>query len=70
MPDRPAATYCRQPDDLREARERARKLLEQLEGTDTPQPPAAQPGSTSGVVGGRGRTADEMRQVRKTDSGV
>ena len=55
---------------LRDARERAQKLVEQLQGS-RPTTTATSPISTSGLIlGGRGKSADELRQTRRTDNGV
>lgn len=55
---------------LRDARERAQKLVQQLQGIKPPVI-AQQPRSgTRLVLGGRGKSIDEMRQIRRTDNGV
>jgi Protein of unknown function (DUF2510) len=67
------ATFVRWWDGIQwteHTQNRAKKLLEQLQGV-APPAPASQPSSTAGLVmGGRGKSADEMRQARRTDNGV
>lgn len=67
-----AVELMARPDaaDLRDARERAKKLYDLLHGVKD-STTSTQPTLTGRLIlGGRAKTADEMRQNRRRDNGV
>lgn len=67
-----AGELLTKPDakDLRDAKERSRKIYETIHGIEQSLETPPIMGSTKLMLGGRGQTADEMRQNRRTDNGV